>query len=309
MIFTIYNRHLEVLGRYKQSESPKLSQLKVANPVIAFDQSTTCTGITVGDSKGNIHGFIRLTKEDSHENGTIFIANFQVWLQRFIDIEPDFLLYENTFSKQYYRTDVILSQLRGVFTTLKSQNNWQFPMEIVNQQDWKSNLMRLKSGNRSLTKDNAHDVILDILYPNLKYSDNYSDVYDSIGIYYYYKCHFMNRDLSEPVDISKSLKIKEGIDIEYSFIIGKEPELSRYSRIASNRGIRYFNYNRKMTPREHIQRLASNSNELWICHVPYNNNPFIDVIMSQCPRLPMKDENIYLVGYRVKSKKFQKRIL
>lgn len=311
MIVLLYDNKLKLLGRFEQDKSPTISQLNVPNAVLAFDQSTSCTGITVGNNKGHIYGYMRLIKENSKENGEIYIANFREWLLRFIDIDIDIemLLYEYTFSKQYFNTDVILSQLRGIFKELHKSCQWKFPMESVYQQDWKSCVLSLKDGNRRLSKDNAQDAIMTYLTPNLPYTEEYSDVYDSIGIYYYYTRHFMNQDLSTPIEVTKRLKIQDTIDYVLDYIVDSKLDLSKYDRILKNRGVRYFLFSNDMSPTEHIKRLVSNSNELWVCDVPLINNKYIDIILKGCGKLPGPDERVFLIGYRTKSKVFKKRIL
>lgn len=305
----IYNNKLQFLGRYPQNNAPHLSQLKVENVVLAFDQSTTCTAITVGDNKGNIHGYLRLIRESKDEKGREFIANYHLWLEEFIDVKPNYIIYEYTFSKGYFNTDVILSQLRGTFPTLKKNLNWDFPVEYVMQQEWKSNLMKLKPGDRSFNKENVQHCVTTYVVPNIIDDDRFEDVYDSIGIYYYYVCTKMNKTLETPVIVTKKIKMKDSVDYNYTYCIGKEPELGTFSRIALNRGIRYFEYTRTMSPREHIARLATNSNELWICNVPITDNPFIDEILPQCTRLPNPDEFVYLMGYRVNKGNFKRTLL
>lgn len=309
MEIILYDNLLRFLCRFPQDHSPKLSELKVRNVVPCFDQSTKCTGITFGDSKGNIHGYARLIKENRNENGRIFIANYHRWLEHFIDVSPDYLMYEHTFSKGYFNTDVILSQLRGTFPTLKKNLGWDFPIDSVMQQEWKANLIQLKPGDHSLTKENVQQCVADYIVPGIIEDDDYEDVYDSIGIYHYYRCNIMNRSTDTPLDVSKKLKIKDTTDYVIDYCVGAEPDLYKYSRVSQNRGIRYFNYTRNMSPREHIARLASNSNDFWICHVPLVDNPFIDQILPSCGRLPTKDEKVFLMGYRVKKGNFPRIIL
>jgi hypothetical protein len=279
--------------------------MKVPNPVMAFDQSTTCTGITFGDNKGNIYGFARLVKEDRNENGSLFITNFREWLGEFVDMDLNYLIYEHTFSKQYFRTDVILSQLRGVFTDLKTVKKWNFPVQSVMQQEWKANLMKQKIGDRTLSKENAHYVILNYLYPNLPAYEEFDDVYDSIGIYNYYKDVYMNMDLKKPVKVTTKLKLKEVV-YKQEIFCSESPD--RFSKIAKYRETRYFEFNPRMTLQEQLERLVSNSNELWVCKLPLDNNPYIDTILEQAG-LPLEGQSIWLMGYRVKSKKFNKLIL
>lgn len=308
MIAIFYDRNLNFLSRYPQEECPTLSSMGIGDVVLAFDQSTACTGITVGNSKGFIYGYIRLIKEDAKENGGIYISNFQTWLMKFIDLDLTYLVYEHTFSKQYIKTDVILSQLRGTFKTAYTTMNWKFPMTSVMQQEWKSCIISKKGGDHNLTKENVQHVIFAYLLPNIKRKEEYADVYDSIGIYYYYTQHLKKADTTKPVEVTKKLKIDEKAGFSYSIYLGATPMLDSFTRICNSRGVRQFIYNTDMAPREQISRLISNSSEVWYSEIPFDGNKFIDEVLLQCGRLPSPEENIYMLGYRTKKKDFAKQI-
>lgn len=308
MEILFYNRNLKCFRRHQQDKAPTLFELGLNNVVLAFDQSTTSTGVTLGNPDGSIIGFLRLIRENSSECGQNFISNFERWLTNFVGgSRIHMLLYEHTHSQGYFRTDVILSQLRGSFTRLKDRLGWEFPMEMVEQQVWKKNIIDLKlGGNHSLTKENAHDILLNKLCPWLPDDEyHFEDIYDSLCIFYYYLSVLRDFKLETPIDVKNTLKVKP-CDYKIFYQLGKQVNLQPFERIVNNRGVRYFNYNYTLTPKEHIARLASHSNDLWVGQMTQINNPFIDDLLSKVSGFPEKDDYFFVLGYRATKKKFTK---
>ena len=304
MIVWCFDKNLRCFGNAQQDRIPTLLELGINNAVLAFDQSTKRTGITVGNSRGEILGFVKLTRESSDETGQTFISNFERWLPKFISgCSIDMLLYEGTYSKQYFRTDLILSQLRGSFQRLKDQYGWKFPIEMVMQQTWKKNIIDYKRGEHSQTKENAHYVLLNMLCPWLPNDeDAYEDIYDSLCIFFYYTKKIKDFNIQTPINVNANWKNCTA-DFKLICQLGKEPNLLPYDKIVLNRGIRYFNYNLGLSPYENISKLVNKSNDFWIATVDQENNPWLDTIVKMSKQFPALTDKCFVMGYRKTKKK------
>ncbi len=305
----IYNKQLQILRNTNWKESLTLSQLGVKDAVIAFDQSTaskTATGVVVGDSKGAIYGYLRLTRSNSKENGREYIADLKNWLERFIDTEDTHaLLHEDVFSKGYYRTDALLNSLKQSFYSAKRDKDWKFPIYEVKQQLWKSTLFDTLNVSRAPTKENVQYHISKLL-PNIPIITEYEDVYDALGIYYYFLQRLRKRDEGEEQRIIPVTTSLPNTTTAYSsrIFIAKEFKVPGiYARIAKNRGIRQFKFNTSMNVAENIGRLVSNSNEFWWAEVP-SNTAYINAILWELGKVPTDEEHIFVVGVRDTKKNF-----
>lgn len=293
----LYDRRLNAINWWHHSEAPTLKELKVKGAVVAFDQSTKSSGVTVGDSEGRIHGYLRLTRSNSKEKSAQYIIDFEDWMLRFFEgSDTEMVLHEDVFSMGFYRTDQILNRLLGTFETARLRGRWSWKVSMIKQQDWKPEIIRNKSGSKSLTKENVQEAV-EVLMPHLPIRDDLEDIYDSIGIYYFYTKRYMSRDLSVPYEVTTTISAKPRCNFEYYISCGEKPKMSEAGRLVETRGVRKFVFNASMSPRENVHRLASNSNDVWVGEVPETCS-YIVPALWELGRLPEPGEKIWLIGFR-----------
>ena len=276
--------------------------------VLAFDQSSTCTGLTIGDIKGNELLFMAFEREKAQEKDYMeYKGSFKTIFNKvFKGCDINTLLYEETHSEGYVEVDKVLSTMRTVFTEIKQEYGYKYDAIAVPQQTWKSCF--LLKGHKQQTKENVEYAARHYM-PTL-YA--VQDVYDSLGIYFYYKTEIMPSKLGLIFKPYKGMKIEKRHNLtirvlqcnsknEIQFTEQEKKKIHKY-------GLKEFLYSNDKWIEENARMLTSHSNKVWVAEIDNTNKGmYVNAIWCNYDIIPKDDMKLFCIVSR--DKKLDKAML
>lgn len=300
MIIDIVNKN-SIGYAYDHATVPNLKKsLKDTKLVLAFDQSTTCTGLTIGTVDGIELLFGSFTRDNKVEKDFMDYKNTfkEALYSMFSGCNIDTILHEDTFSEGYTNTDKVLSTMKTAFREFKYQYNLTCDIIEVKQQIWKTCF--LLDGFKQQTKENVA-IAANHYMPNLF---AVQDIYDSLGIFHYYKTQILPSKNSPVFIPYKGMKIdkRHGLSIRVVQTNNiHELSLNQKEKVqASKYGINRFQYNDKKWIEENCRMLTSHSNKVWVAEIDNTNRGmYVNAIWCNYDIIPEDDAKLYCIAYRL----------
>lgn len=287
------------IAAYSHLSAPNLSNaFKNFKLVLAFDQSSTCTGLTVGDIKGRELLFMSFERDKKIEDYMLYKNTFKEAFNRiFKGCSIDTVLHEDTHSEGFVNTDKVLNTIRTMFNEIKNEYRYAYDIISVPQQTWKSCF--LLKGYKQPTKENVA-YAANIRIPTLR---AVQDIYDSIGIFYFYKTEIMPSKIGSIYKPHKGTKIERRHNLSIRVIqcnskediIYTDKEKSRLSKY----GVKEFLYNNNIWIEENARMLTSHSNKVWIAEIDNTNKgKFVNAVWCNYDIIPENNMKLYCIVYR-----------
>ncbi|WP_275372825.1 hypothetical protein [Clostridium tertium] len=275
------------------------SIVKDTELVLAFDQASRCTGATIGDNKGNELFFMTFVRDDKVEKDYMeYKEKFkEVFMKIFEDCKIDTILHEDTHTEGFVHTDKVLDAMRTTFSEIKYEYKLSYDIFPVKQQTWKSCF--LIDGYKQQTKEN----VATVARMRLPYLDAVQDVYDSYGIYYYYKTQILPSKQSPIFKPYKGMKIDKRHHLNIRVVqLDNIHELKltdvEYRR-SQKYGLNMFLYDNSKWIEENCRMLTSHSNKLWIAELDNTNSGmYANAIWCNYDIIPIDKKKLFCIAYR-----------
>lgn len=286
---------------YSHLTAPNLSKIfNGIKLVLAFDQSSTCTGLTIGDVNGKEFLFMSFERDKKTELDYMEYKNtFKEAFNRiFKGCTIDTLLHEETHSEGYVTVDKVLNTIRTMFIEIKNEYNYNYEIISVAQQTWKS--VFLLKGYKQPTKENVAYAARTYI-PNLNVVQ---DIYDSLGIFYFYKKEIMPSKLGLMYKPHKGTKVDKRHGISMRVIQCDSKEDITFTSMEKTRiskyGIKEFLYDDGRWIEDNARMLTSHSNKVWIAKIDNTNKgKYVNAIWCNFDIVPEDNKVLYCIVYRL----------
>lgn len=298
--------HIQILNKFSrgnaytdqtiQSLKPVLKEMEL---VLAFDQASKISGLTLGTKDGVELLFMSFIRDEDKESDYIDYKNVlkTTLATMFKECNIKTVLHEDTFSQGYTKSDDVLSSMKTMFRELKYEYDMTFDVIQVRQQTWKSCF--LLDGYKQPTKTNV-EIAANHYFPNLHCVQ---DIYDSVGIFHYYKTEILPSQNSPIFKPYKGMKIEKRHKLTIKvFQVNHISEISLTSTELTKKakyGVAVFQYNNDKWIEENCRQLTSQSNKIWVAEIDNTNRGmYVNAIWCNFDIVPEDDMKLYCIAYR-----------